>query len=105
MTTKSKILCVALAALLVAGAVLGTVLYLNNRPFNYYKEDISKYIGLDTEAYKDYTIEMKLDAITELSVDERINQLLNAIGVKAVIGIVAVDKVFNGSRTDGVFSV
>lgn len=76
--TKITILCVVLAVLLVAGAVLGTVLYLNNRPFNYYKEDISKYIGLDTEAYKDYTIEMKLDAITELSVDERINQLLNA---------------------------
>lgn len=78
MATKSKILCIVLAVLLVAGAVLGTVLYLNNRPFNYYKEDISKFITLDTEAYKDFTIEMKLDAITELSVDERINQLLNA---------------------------
>lgn len=75
---KITILCVALAVLLTAGIVLGIVLYLTNRPFNYYKEDITKYITLDTEAYKDFAVELKLDAITEMSVDERINQLLNA---------------------------
>ena len=75
---RITILSVALSVLLVAGAVLGTVLYLSNRPFNYYKEDISKYITLDADKYKDFAVELKLDAITELSIDERINQLLNA---------------------------
>ena len=74
---KITILSVALSVLLVAGTVLGTVLYLNNRPFNYYKEDISKHITLDAQKYKDLAIELKLDAITELSIDERIHQLLN----------------------------
>ena len=75
--TKIAILCVSLAVLLVAGIVIGTIVYLNNRPFNYYKEDISKHISIDPSAYKDFTVTMKLDAITEQSIDERINQILN----------------------------
>ncbi len=76
--TKITVLCVSLAVLLVAGIVLGTVLYLNNRPFDYYKEDITKCLTIDTDAYKDFTVNMKLDAITDIDIDNRINQLLNA---------------------------
>lgn len=75
---KITIISLALAVVLVAGIVLGVVLYLNNRPFNYYKEDISKHITVDFDAYKNYTVDMKIDAITEQSIDERINQILNA---------------------------
>ncbi len=75
---KITILSVSLSVLLVAAVVLGTVLYLTNRPFNYYKEDISKYITLDFDAYKNYTVDMKIDAVTEQAIDERINQILNA---------------------------
>ena len=75
---KITILAIVLSVVVVAGVVLGTLLYLNNRPVDYYKEDISKFISLDTDAYKNYAIEIKLDAVTELAIDERINQLLNA---------------------------
>ena len=75
---KITILSVSLAVVLVAGIVLGTVIYLNNRPYDYYKEDITKAISLDLSGYKDYTVTMKIDAITEQAIDERINQILNA---------------------------
>ena len=74
---KIAILCVSLAVLLVAGIVIGTVVYLNNRPFDFYKEDISKYISLDKEAYRQYALTMKIDGITEQVIDERIHQILN----------------------------
>ena len=75
---KITILCVSLSVLLVAGIVIGTPLYLNSRPFNYYKEDISKCISIDADAYKSFTVSMKIDGITEQAVDERIHQILNA---------------------------
>ena len=75
---KITILSIVLSVVLVAGAVLGTVLYLNNRPVNYYKEDMTQFITVDVDAYKELKLELKLDAVTELSIDERINQLLNA---------------------------
>lgn len=75
---KITILSVSLAVVLVVGVVLGTVLYMNNRPYNYYKEDIEKCITLDFDAYKNFTATMKIDAVTEQAIDERIHQILNA---------------------------
>ena len=75
---KITILCVSLAVLLVAGIVTGTLIYLNSRPFNYYKEDISKCISINADDYKSFNVSLKIDAITEQAIDERINQILNA---------------------------
>ena len=79
LTKKQIIILVAvtLAAVIVAGIIIGTVIIIKktNNP-NYLKSDLSKYISISEEDYKNYVIDIPLDTPTDLHVTNRINTLL-----------------------------
>ena len=77
MKTFAKILLITLIASLALGILSGcgkgsSVVY----SYDYFSEDLSKYIEIDESDYKGYTLTVKMGKITEDSVDQQIMHTL-----------------------------
>lgn len=92
---KKKTLIIVISAitavLIIAGIVLGIVLYVNRtyEPFDYVGEDLDKYIYISDEnyvGYKGYEVAIAMDEIDDKTVNTMINQILAANRGKAQDG-------------------
>ena len=75
---RNKITVISLAAILVVIALtVGiVVLVLHQKDFDYMKSDISDYITISVQDYKNYTITLKKSEVTDADVERKIMALL-----------------------------
>lgn len=74
---KKVIIAAAISLVLIAAIVVGIVVsVLSNRDFNYMTGDISRYIKLSEKDYKNYTLEIDFDEVSESDVERKIMNLL-----------------------------
>ena len=75
---KKGIIIVAavLAVAAIAGTVVGILLAGRNKPLNYMKADLSKYITISADDYKNYTIAVPFEVVTDAAVNRERDKLL-----------------------------
>jgi len=78
--TKNQIIiiiCVALIAVTISGAIIGTVIAVKNinNP-DFMTSNLSRYISISEDGYKGYEIDIPLDSFSESAVDRKVNMLL-----------------------------
>ena len=77
MKKRNIIIISAVAALLVLAAVFGLVaVIIMQRDFDYMKYDLSRYIEISEEDYKNYELTLKFDEVTDKDVERKIMNLL-----------------------------
>lgn len=77
MTKKKIIIISAVSLLLVTAFVIGLVaVILSQKHLDYMKDDLSRYIRISEKDYKDFTVELDLDKVTDKDVERKILNLL-----------------------------
>ena len=79
-TKKTKIIIAAIvAACILAGFVIGLVLVIESqRELDYFNDDLSKYVYISEDDYKNFPVNSPLVSVTELDIEREINKLLVA---------------------------
>ena len=73
---KEKALIISVSFVLVAALILGTVLILLREPsFDYMESDLGQYISISKEDYKNYSLELLFDEVTDADVERKIASL------------------------------
>ena len=76
-TNKKTIIILSAVLALIIALVAGILFSLfRDSGFDYMKSDLSEYISLSREDYKDYTLSVKFDTVTDLDVERKIMNLL-----------------------------
>ena len=78
---KNKILTIIIAAILASALILGIVfgiiaLTRQNEEFDYLEADLSKYVYISSDDYKNYPLDIPLVTVDESDVKREINRLL-----------------------------
>ncbi len=76
-TNKKSLIIILASAVLAVALILGILFSLfGGGGFDYMKSDLGEYIALSEADYKDYTLEIKFDTVTDKDVDRKIMNLL-----------------------------
>lgn len=77
MKKRNIVIISIVAALLLAAVIFGLVaVIIMQRDFDYMKDDLSKYIEISENDYKNYDIELYFDEVTDKDVERKIMALL-----------------------------
>ena len=75
--SKKRIIIVAASVAVLLAVILGILLSLfGGDKFNYLKSDLTDYISFSSDSYKNYTLEIDFDEVTDADVDRKIMKLL-----------------------------